>query len=316
MRSRLVVFAALAISAAALILVAARLAASGPPRPVHASLPHAPASYLGVYAPGTPRTYGHVAGFVTVAGERPNLVGYYSGWNERFASSFAQLVRRHGAATVVQIDPTGISLRAIAAGDYDSYLRSYADSVRDFGHPVVIGFGHEMNGTWYSWGYGHVRPAVFVAAWRHIVTLFRAAGADNVTWMWTINDDAKGTGPVRDWWPGPKYVTWVGIDGYYVRPSDTFAGVFGSTIAQVRAFTGKPVLLSETAAGPAAGQAAKIGDLFAGMRRYRTLGLVWFDYAQDDGIYRQDWQIGSGTAAQAVFRRGISTLSLARPPGS
>jgi mannan endo-1,4-beta-mannosidase len=315
-RSRLAVSFAVVIAVVAVGLVASRLAVSSPPRPVHASLPHAPASYLGVYAPGTPRAYGHVAGFAAMAGERPNLVGYYSGWYEPFASSFARLVRRHGAATVVQIDPTDISLRAIAAGDYDSYLRSYADSVRDFGHPVVIGFGHEMNGTWYSWGYGHVPAAVFVAAWRHIVTVFRAQGADNVTWMWTINDDARGTGPVRSWWPGRNYVTWVGIDGYYVRPSDTFAGVFGSTIDQVRAFTSKPVLLAETAAGPAAGQAAKIGDLFAGVRRYHTLGLVWFDYAQDDGIYRQDWQIPSHSPAQAAFQRGISTLSLTRPSGS
>ena len=56
-----------------------------------------------------------------------------------------------------------------------------------FGHAVVIGFGHEMNASWYSWGYGHVPPATFIAAWRHIVTLFRSEGADNVTWLWTVN---------------------------------------------------------------------------------------------------------------------------------
>jgi hypothetical protein len=41
---------------------------------------------------------------------------------------------------------------------YDSYLRSYADSVRHFGHAVIIGLGHEMNAPW---GYPHVRPATF-----------------------------------------------------------------------------------------------------------------------------------------------------------
>ena len=44
-----------------------------------------------------------------------------------------------------------------------------------------------MNGTWYSWGYQHTSPAAFVAAWRHIVTVFRAVGAWNVTWLWTVN---------------------------------------------------------------------------------------------------------------------------------
>ena len=59
----------------------------------------------------------------------------------------------------------------------------------------------------------------------------------------------------------------------------------------MRAFTSKPVLLSETAVGPAAGQFAKIQNLFHGMATYKTLGLVWFDKAQHSGIYHQDWRI-------------------------
>ncbi len=76
----------------------------------------------------------------------------------------------------MQIDPTGISIAAIASGHYDSYLSSYAEAVRAYRHPVILSFGHEMNGYWYSWGYLHTPPAAFVAAWRHIVTLFRALG--------------------------------------------------------------------------------------------------------------------------------------------
>ena len=104
----------------------------------------------------------------------------------------------------------------------------------------------------------------------------------------------------------------VGIDGYYYRPSDTFASVFGRTIAAVRAITSKPVLLSETAVGPGAGQAAKIGDLFASMRLYQTLGLVWFDIAQHHGVYHQDWRIDNSPAAEAAFRLHASALPLAR----
>ena len=126
----------------------------------------------------------------------------------------------------VQIDPTQASVSAIARGVYDIYLRTYADSVRDYGHAVVIGFGHEMNTSRYSWGYGHVRPQVFVAAWRHIVTLFHSEGADNVTWLWTINQEGPGSGNISDWWPGPSYVTWVGIDGYHGR-----CGLYGSARA-------------------------------------------------------------------------------------
>jgi hypothetical protein len=309
-----VLLVAIVVAAAAVAFAIGRVgSAPSGPRAARESLPTGLASYLGVYESGPPLTYQPDADFVKTAGRRPNLVGYYSGWPERFATSFADTVHRHGAITMLQMDPTYASIQKIVAGDYDGYLRSYADSVRDFGHQVVIGFGHEMNATWYSWGYGQVRPRTFVAAWRHIVTLFRGQGAGNVTWLWTLQADEPGTGPIAAWWPGASYVTWVGIDGYYYRRSDTFAGVFGKTIAQVRGITGKPVLLSETAVGPVAGQAAKIGDLFAGMRQYQALGLVWFDIAQDQGIYHQDWRIEDSPAAAAAFRRGASTLRLAQP---
>jgi Glycosyl hydrolase family 26 len=315
MRSRLVVLVAVVIAVASTVAVSRLVSSSSSSHPAvaSASLPTNPASYLGVYENGPPQTYQPVADFTQAVGRQPNLVGYYSGWGEPFQTSFADTVRGHGAATILQWDPTYASVSVIAAGGYDGYLRSYADSVRDFGQPVIIGFGHEMNAPWYSWGYGNLPPRTFIAAWRHIVTLFRDQGADNVTWLWTLQADEPGTGPVASWWPGAAYVTWVGIDGYYYRPSDTFASVFGQTIAQVREFTDKPLLLSETAVGPEAGQPVKVRDLFNGMRQYGTLGLVWFDIAQDDGIYHQDWHIEDSPAAVAAFRRDAAGLTLARP---
>ncbi len=100
---------------------------------------------------------------------------------------------------LVQINPTRINLAAIASGHYDAYLTSYAEAVRSYRYPVILGFGHEMNGSWYSWGYRHSSPAAFVAAWRHIVTLFRELGARNVTWLWTVNivHDGPAASPSR-----------------------------------------------------------------------------------------------------------------------
>ena len=49
------------------------------------------------------------------------------------------------------------------------------------------------------------------------------------------------------------------------------------------------------------------------MRQYQTIGLVWFDIAQHDGLYHQDWRIENSPAAAAAFRRGASALTLARP---
>jgi mannan endo-1,4-beta-mannosidase len=305
MRSRLLLVLAVGFAVIALAVVLRFTFGVGAPS-ASPTLPARPHSYLGVYESASPDSYGMIEEFGRAVGREPNLAGYYSGWPEPFKSGFARAALNHGAATLVQIDPTDASLAAIAAGDYDDYLRAYADAVRDFGHPVVIGFGHEMNATWYTWGYGHTPPATFVAAWRYVVTLFRRQGASNVTWLWTVQADTKGTGRLSLWWPGSRYVSWVGIDGYYYQPHDTFATVFGPTIAQVRELTSRPLLLSETGVGPAAGQPAKIPGLFRGMAASGSLGLVWFDIPQHDGIYHQDWRIEDDLAAESAFRAAVA----------
>ena len=259
-------------------------------------------AYLGVYAPGAPRSYDGVTAFTATTGVRPGVVVYYSGWLEPFQTRFAATVASHGALPLVQIDPTGVSLTAIASGQYDAYLHSYASAVKAFGGRVILSFGHEMNGYWYSWGYHHASPAAFVAAWRHIVTVFRATGARYVTWLWTVNIMKwHGIPSPKRWWPGSSYVNWVGIDGYYYKQSWKFASLFGPTIKAVRALTLAPIFVSEVGVARSAGQPARIADLFAGIRAYGLLGFVWFDAKG-----HRDWRISS--AAASAFRRGAETL--------
>jgi mannan endo-1,4-beta-mannosidase len=268
--------------------------------------------YLGVYEPGAPATYAGVEQFAKAIGRQPNLVSYYSSWPnlEPFQVGFATLAAKHGATTVVQIEPRNVSLISIASGQYDAYLRSYAAAVKAFGAKVVLSFGHEMNGNWYSWGNRHSSPKAFVAAWRHIVTVFRAAGAENVIWLWTVNIIDNNV-PIPDpapWWPGRSYVTWVGIDGYYYSPSQTFSQVFGPTIVDVRMLTGDPILIAETGVSPTAYQAAKITDLFAGIQAYGLLGFMWFDAdvpSASNGV-PQDWRLDR--AALASFRRDATAF--------
>jgi mannan endo-1,4-beta-mannosidase len=265
--------------------------------------------YLGVYQPDAPHTYSSIDKFAQAIGRQPNLVSYYSPWLEPFQTRFARLAANHGAETIVQIDPKNVSLASIAAGHYDAYLRSYATAVRAFGSKVVLSFGHEMNGAWYSWGYKHTSPHVFVAAWRHVVTVFRAKGATNVDWLWTVNVLNKSIPiPAPDsWWPGSSYVDWVGIDGYYYQSSETFSQVFGPTIVDVLAFTHDPMFIAETGAAPSADQPAKINDLFAGIRTYGLTGFLWFD----ENTQGRAWRVSSPKAF-AAFRQDTKAFMKSR----
>lgn len=269
----------------------------GPRHPITIRLPATPTSYIGAYAHGVPGRYKPLDSFAASNGVQPNIALYYSGWGERFRSEFAFKAAAHHAATLVQIDPEGVSLHRIATGYYDNYLRSYARAVGDFGarsgRGVIIGFGHEPNGYWYGWGHHHTPAATWVAAWRHLVTVFRDEGVEDVTWLWTVNVIVRSQGIVSPaaWWPGRKYVTWVGIDGYYHQKASTFASLFGPTIKSIRDLTRVPILISETGALPATGKPAKIADVFAGVHAYGLLGLVWFDV--------RGWRIDTKAAAGA-----------------
>jgi mannan endo-1,4-beta-mannosidase len=258
--------------------------------------------HLGVYAEGMPSSYQPVEEFGAAVGKRPGIVLFYSGFGEKFPAGFAAQAHAHHAVPLDQIEPTGISIAKIADGGYDAYLKSYADAVRAYGHHVIIGFAHEMNGSWYPWGWTHVSPGTWVRAWQRVVTDFRSQGADNVTWLWTVSR-VQDQGPFSAYWPGAAYVNWVGIDGYFTGRQDTFDSVFNRAMDVVHQFTNDPVLISESAIGQRAGQARKISDLLAGVLRDHLRGLVWFDVDQHGGLSKQDWRLEGHPRALAAFRK-------------
>jgi len=279
-----------------------------PPAQLPIQLPATPHSYLGAFAHGVPSSTTALTAFANATSKKLDVVTYYSGWYESFQKQFAETAAANGEVPLVQMNPGGVSLAAIAAHKQDTYLSQYAVAVKSYRGPVILSFGHEMNGSWYSWGYGHTSPKVFVAAWQHIVELFRSFGVKNVTWLWTVNiiDDTR-VGKIPSpaaWWPGSNYVNWVGVDGYYLKPNWAFAPLFGPTLSVVHSLTTDPIIIAETGITAAAGQPAKLANLFAGVREYGLLGFVYFNSGQ--------FQLTS-PAAMAAFSRGAATYSR---PGS
>lgn len=300
----LAVIAAICLLAGVITILAVRNAASPSKGTYNVSgedhgLSTVPGTYIGVYPHGAPKSYAGAEAFAAATGIKPRVVVYYSGWLESFQLGFVETVAHNGAVPLVQIDPEKVSVAAIAAGEYDSYLSTYAEAVSTYHRPVILSFGHEMNGYWYSWGNSHTSPQVFIAAWRHIVTIFRAHKTQNVTWLWTVNTIHKSTHvpAPAPWWPGSSYVDWVGIDGYFTDSSSVFSSVFGPTIENVRTLTQKPILIAETAATQGAGQPAKVADLFAGIHLYRLLGFIWFNSSQ-----KTDWRLVNPASINA-FRQ-------------
>ena len=297
---------AILVPPAAAALLGWQLIRPSAPAPAKLTVCQTTCHYVGVAL--TFMNQHHLSGFEQTTGLKPGIVENYQAFGQPFPSTWARTLLARGILPMFQLQPSRVALGAIAAGRYDSYLSQYAAAVNALGAPVGLSFGHEMNGSWYSWGYTRVSPGVFVAAWQHIHQVFAAVGARKVIWVWTVVRNTPGDSRVdpalRPWWPGGAYVNWVGLDIYYFSPKVTFQREFVPTITAVRSFTHDPILLTETAVPNQSGQVRQIADLFAGARASDLLGIIWYN----ENVLHS-WQLDkSRRAAIAAFRRGAARM--------
>lgn len=296
------------VLAAAILTVIVAACTAPAPAPHPASKPAKAGKLLfGVYEQTSPGSYTQLNQFTQATGVRPAIVSYYSQWWMAFQTGFADEAHKHGAELLVQMQPRQVSCQAVSSGATDSYLERYAAAVRSFSYPVILSFGQEMNGNWYPWGYGGCAPGAFTAAWKHVVTVFRTAGATNVTWLWDPNVQYAGGPPLSDWWPGSSYVDWVGLDGYYAYPADTFSTLFQPSIKEIRSFTDKPLLIAESGVTAMDGT-GRLRDLYTGASDADAVGVVYFDVQQSGDPEHQDWRLEDSPGMVGTFRSLAQTL--------
>jgi mannan endo-1,4-beta-mannosidase len=287
----------------------------GRPYNVSKLLDPAAGKFLGVQAPGAPDSLSPVRPFATGAGVQPNLIGEYFSWNKPMDTQAVTNAWSYGALYYMVWEPYGTTVAAIADGHSNGYITRFARQVRALDLPVAISFGHEFNGYWYPWGTTGTTAAQFVAAWRLIHRLFAAAGATNVIWVWNPNViSAEPQLDLAAYYPGDKYVNWVGITGYFSTTGpDTFDSLYGATMQEIRGFTKKPFIIAETSVetGPDAVTAAQ--SLVSGVRQQSdVLGFIWFDYDKAD----VDWRLQTRPAVQAAIAAalaGIRLINVKRP---
>ena len=196
------------------------------------------------------------------------------------------------ASTGASTDQPDHRLARIVDGSWDEQLGRWARAVAGARSPVMVRFAHEMNGTWYPWSeqVNGNRPGDYVAAWRHVVDLFRREGATDALWVWSPNVVEPSTTALDELWPGEDDVDVVGLDGYNwgAARHDTSwrspAQLFDATLAQVRDLApGVPVVITETAC------------------------------AEQGGDKEADWRPDSSLRSEEAFRDGAGTLSRSSP---
>ena len=148
---------------------------------------------------------------------------------------------------------------AIVAGTYDAQLRKQAEQIKALGPPaVMVRFNYEMTNneenTCFNGSPVKANLAAagvkYVAAWKHVVDVFRKAGATNIEWVWAPGHKAYEDGHWKLFYPGNDYVDWIGIDNYnklnVARSFATDPGMLAFYAAT--SGMGKPLMVAETGA--------------------------------------------------------------------
>ncbi len=189
-------------------------------------------------------------------------------------------------------------LERIANGAFDDYVERWARKLRDLGRRVYLRPMHEMNGNWYPWagGANGNSAADYRAAWRRLHDIFERAGADNVRWVWCINNFDVGAAPMERFYPGRRYVDVLAVDGYNwgaTKPEwggwQSFRDVFAPAYRRLQALGDQPIWVAEVGSAPEGGDKAKwVRNMWDVARRWdRLKAIVWFDLDKE-----RDWRAG------------------------
>lgn len=164
-------------------------------------------------------------------------------WNGiSFPESEVELIKSVGKIPHIRLMPRStaewylqeqnFTLQNIIDGIFDSDLLQWATDAKNCGTNLNVEFGVEPNGDWFPWsgsmnggsdftGYGSPLladgPERYRDAYRHIIRLFRLAGAENVTWFFHINYDSSPVSSwnnISDYYPGDEYIDWLGVSVY------------------------------------------------------------------------------------------------------
>jgi mannan endo-1,4-beta-mannosidase len=258
----------------------------------------------------------------STTGVHPRLVMFYVQWpsdprNGIFPELSLHSIDAKGAVPILSWEPMffdserhehTIAAESIVGGRYDTYLQRFARESRRFGKPYLIRFAHEMNLAGYHWGstsqdFGPESGAKYRAMFRHIVEVFRAEKANNVSWVFCPNADSVPTeswNKIGSYYPGDDVVDVIGLDGYNWGTTQTlaangwnsewrsFESIFAIPLQELRQITSKkPAAVFETSSAAEGGNKETwILEALDSAKSLGLIALVWFELNKEI-----DWRL-------------------------
>ena len=314
-------------------------------------------AYVGAYIDFGPTeddvTFEALVDFERLVGRHQAVVGFSNFWGKQaFPKQALAVVSGYGAIPLIYWNPWDhpfeqdnlpdkFNVQAIADGVWDSYIDAWGEAAKEYGEPMLVAWGLEMNGRWFPWSgffYNGKKepprngpapgPELFKKAYRRVVDRVRAKGATNIAWVFHANNTSEPNVPwnqMERYYPGSDYVDWLGLSAYgkqYPDPGwSKFEDVLPKYYRQIMALAPeKPFILAEWGIGEFPKQGDKAAWITEALDRMQKefpqlkAQVFWHERWQNGDLSYSNLRVNSSEQALRAFRAGIgSPFWLDRP---
>lgn len=265
--------------------------------------------------PGAQPTVSNISDFQTLQQKKVDIVHTFIDWSTSFYSikTCVDATYSNGSILMITWEPWGTDTVKIKNGDADSYIKQMANDIKSFGKEIWLRPLHEANGNWYPWAIGDSKVntnETHIAAYRHIVDIFKAQGVTNVKWVFNVNCSNCGQGAsFNGYYPGDAYVDYCSIDGYnwgttqsWGSTWQSFDQIFSAPYNAIKQYN-KPILIAEWSSAEKGGDKARwITDSFNTIKSSydKIFATIWFNENKET-----DWRINSSSASLEAYKKAI-----------
>lgn len=251
---------------------------------------------------------------------------HYYPWLTPFPDDYDRWTASQGRIPMISVcscywdkNNTPVMWADVASGKFDLYLISIADRFKAMKVPAFFAYDGEAetNAQGYS---NQPRGSTqdFVHAFRHVVDVFRARGATNVAFVWTVTgyafQAASGSqgAETASMYPGDNYVDWLGVDPYNFGRANAWNSLayeMGPWYQWATAnHPGKPLMLAEWGSVEDQGnpnrKAQWLQDAATALQTQfsKVRAVVYFDEQKFEQGTVHDWRIDTTQQSLAAFR--------------
>jgi hypothetical protein len=164
-------------------------------------------AYLGAYVLQDEAISGSMQSFNELIGKQHATFFKYVGYGQPFPTQWVEQVKAAGAFPHIAWEPN----KGLEQVLNDAYIREFAAQARQADIPIFLRFASEMNGTWTNYS---GNPTSYKETWRMVHDIFEKE-APKVAMVWTVLAFPVRT--MERFYPGDRYVDWVGVNVYHVK---------------------------------------------------------------------------------------------------